>query len=75
MATDAVLAGQQLTPELIASSSMGLMQKISQDKKEEPVVDAQMEQKQDGEAQKRAAALPEERPAKESRKDGKDEEL
>ena len=69
---DAALAGQNLTPELIASSLMELVQKLNQDKAEEPVVDAQMEQKQDGEAgaTKRAASPLAERPAKEQKKDG-----
>ena len=64
--TDGAMAGKQLTPELIANSLMELVQKISQDKVEDLVIDAHMEQKQDGEAgaTKRTAPLMEERPAK-----------
>ena len=70
--TDGALAGQVLTPELIANSLMALVQKLGQDKAEDPVVDAHMEQKQDGEAgaTKRAASPLAERPAKEQKKDG-----
>ena len=64
--TDGALAGKQLTPELIANSLMEHVQKISQDKVEDPVKDAHMEQKKDGEAgaTKRTASPMEARPTK-----------